>query len=84
MLLEVYQWMKLRQKQLIPYPLDPESLANLSRLTLIGEGAGSTSLTQSYPVVGGTGAITGPKAFAGSIIIDSSGSHYEVPAIAIT
>lgn len=78
MLQEVYDWVQARKQQQIAYPLDEASEQTINEKSSIRPlQVGSASLTQSYTVV--TGAITGPKAYAGTEIIIINGRNREIP-----
>ena len=77
---ELLEWKKKKEEQQISYPLDIASRTALG--APYGEGAGSSSLTQSYSVVGGGGGtVTAPKAYASSFFIVVNGVRYEVPSL---
>lgn len=78
---ELYEWMQARKEQQISYPLDDISMQILVS-SVIGLGAGSTALTQTYTDSRGDTVIA-PKAYAGSRIIKINGTKYEFGYIAI-
>lgn len=77
---EIYDWMLQKKQQQVSYPIDDASLQTiLERLTtLTTSGTSATSLTQVY-TDSATNTHTGPKAYAGRLLIVSGSTTYEVP-----
>jgi hypothetical protein len=75
---ELLAWKAERERQALPFDLDDASKAAIGAARK--DGNGSTSLTQTYSV--GGGAITGPKAYVSSRILDLGDERVEVPIIA--
>lgn len=75
---ELYDWMKTRQRQALPFPLDDASKASLA--APVFRAAGSTGLTQVYTDSMGE-THTGPKAYAGTVSLEIEGTTYKFPYI---
>lgn len=80
---ELLEWKKQRETQQIAYPLDIASKTALG--APYGEGAGSTTKTQSVAVsVSGdpeTVNVTVPAAYVQTFILVVNGVRYEIPSL---
>ena len=82
-LTEVYEWMKRREAQMLPYPLDDLSLLSITdRLdALTGTGTSTSSLTDTIDTSGPSATV--PKAYNGRIILTYKGVTYHIPTLTV-
>lgn len=76
---ELSAWKEEREKQQIKFPIDPASRVALG--APYGEGAGSTSLTQSVSVPSTPTSINVPAAYVQSVLVVIDGVRYEFPSL---
>lgn len=76
---ELYEFMMQKKEQQISLPLDDASRNILGGVAY--DGGGSTTKTQIY-TDSNSDTHTGPKAYAGTILLLVDGVRYEVPYIA--
>lgn len=74
---QLMDWMRERQVQAIPFPLDDASRNSLNVLST--EGTLSSGLTQNKNLSGNAETITVPAAYAGTLTLVSEGVKYKVP-----
>lgn len=75
---ELEAYVSARKVQQLSNPLDVASKSVIN--APIGEGAGSTTLTQTLNLTGEVQQITTPALFASSVIVVIGGVRYEFPS----
>lgn len=73
------QYMNARKVQQISYPLDDASKTSLG--VPIGEGPGSTALTENRSLTGNVQTISVPKAYVQTVLVRIDGASYELPSL---